>query len=167
MDIYDNYVFDKYKTPSDVLEDLEAIERQYFEGTENSIVPQKDDEIILDFKDGYAWWNTHTPTCTKKEAKIMQHCGNQYGHQKSGDEIFSLRKLIDKKRNLWEPKLTFVVNDGFIRESKGKQNEKPDVDKYGKYIFELLKSDYIYGFDQYDSHDAKNNFYLDDLPNEW
>lgn len=167
LEIYDDYVFDKYKSPKQILDELEAIERKYFEGTENSIIPEEDDEIIINFDDEYAWWNTHEPVCTTKEAKIMQHCGNQYHHQNSGDEVFSLRKLFDKKRNLWEPKLTFIVNNGIIRESKGKQNEKPDVDKYGKYIFELLKSDHIYGFDQYDSHDPKNNFYIDDLPEEW
>lgn len=165
--VLDNYrITDISKSALDVSNELYDLEQEYFKSAGDSIPMSDTDEIIMKFDDGSVWVNTHTPTCTREESKIMQHCGNEYTHQQSGDEIFSFRTPSSIKGR-WNPHLTFVVNDGIIRESKGKQNEKPDVDKYGKYIFELLKSDYILGFEQYDTHAAQNNFYLDDLPAEW
>jgi hypothetical protein len=160
----DNKVFKISDNPLLVIEDFQKIETKYFEKFKGSIEEVDTDEVVIRFPDGWVWVNTHSPTCSREERQSMQHCGNEYGHQQEGDEIFSLREPVKiQNKTKWIPHLTFVVNDKVIREAKGKQNAKP-VSKYHKYIIPLLKSDYITQINCAGSYDAKSNFSLKDLP---
>jgi hypothetical protein len=158
----DNKVFSIKDTPY-IIDDFEQIEKKYYEQFAGTISQEGNDEIIIKFADGWVWVNNHSPTCSASERKAMQHCGNEYGHKEEGDEIFSLREPVTiGNRTAWRPHLTFVVNNGTIREAKGKQNAKP-VDKYHPYIVELLKSNYIDKIDCSGSYAPQNNFSLNDL----
>lgn len=96
-------------------------------------------EKYLPFENGAAWWKLTGETCLSREGELMGHCVADYvddvvsGHV----SIFSLR---DKKN---KPHVTVEadMNSGItiIRQVKGKENEPP-VEKYWKYVDELLKA---------------------------
>lgn len=127
----------------------------------------KDAEKIIEFPDGLAWWNLHKSWCDK-EGKAMGHCGNSY---RSGRpvEVISLREPVttDDGSQTWQVDLTFIWNHdtGFIEESKGYKNQKPDK-KYHPYILELIKQPWVKGFNQGGTHAEENNFSVDDLDKE-
>ena len=84
--------------------------------------------------EGWKWVDLEAPYCSE-EANAMGHCGNE-GYNK-GDNIVSLRDPEGYAH------LTFILNDGFLGESKGRGNQKPSA-KYHDPIVELLKSDYVH-----------------------
>jgi len=103
---------------------------------------------------GWKWVDLEKGYCSK-EAEAMGHCGNQGASE--GDNIVSLRDAEGYAH------LTFIINDGFLGEAKGRANDKPS-EKYHKPILELLKSKHIdsikgggyapeNNFDYHDLHD--------------
>jgi hypothetical protein len=114
---------------------------------------------------GWKWVDLEKGYCSQ-EAEAMGHCGNSGAAQ--GDNIVSLRDPEGYAH------LTFIVNDGFLGEAKGRANNKPS-EKYHKPILELLKSKHIdaikgggyapeNNFDYHDLHDDHKKE-LDHKPN--
>lgn len=100
-------------------------------------VDENNDEIIKKIGD-YYWVDLERAYCPK-EGKAMGHCGNS-PRQSTGDNIYSLRKLIkvgDEK--YWHPFVTVTVDEhGMVWEVKGRGNDKP-AEKYIPYVVELFK----------------------------
>jgi len=86
---------------------------------------------IMSFEDGYSWWNLGQGSC-EKEGSAMGHCGN-VPSEVEGDEIWSLRKEHNiGGKKYYEPHLTFIHNQGFLGEMKGRNNEKPTKQYHDK-----------------------------------
>ena len=121
-------------------------------------------EKIIDFGDGFAWWNLHRSYC-QREGQAMGHCGNSYRSDRPV-EILTLRQQVDDgKGNIdWKVCLTFIWNmdTGMIEESKGGGNLKPK-EEYHPYIIELLRQPWIKGFNQAGTHKPEENFDITDL----
>lgn len=168
----ESYVFGK-KHPNLILAELEEIEKESAKERER-ILPHASEsydnaEKIIDFGDGFAWWNLNVPYCDD-EGRAMGHCGNhQYGYN-SGDRVLSLREesevMIDGQKKLIHiPHLTFILKkNGSLGEMKGYANEKPKQ-KYHKYIVALINSDLVNGI-RGGGYDPANNFSLKDLSDE-
>jgi hypothetical protein len=91
----------------------------------SGVVANEEGIIFMTFSDGYYWIDLESSSC-RDEADAMGHCGNT-----NADTLLSLR-------NRQEPHVTIAYDyDGKIFQAKGKNNTKP-VDKYHKYIVELL-----------------------------
>ena len=115
---------------------------------------------FLDLGNGMAWWNLGVPSCNE-EGAAMGHCGNA-GNPQSGDEVLSLRKEVGGGK--YEPQLTFIKNNGWLGEMKGRANQKPSK-KYHNAISELLlhpEIKHIAG----GGYAAEKNFELNDLDPE-
>lgn len=101
---------------------------------------------------GWKWVDLEKSYCSK-EAKAMGHCGNEgFGE---GDNIVSLRDAEGSAH------LTFIINDGYLGEAKGRANNKPS-EKYHKPILELLKSKHIESI-KGGGYKPENNFSFHDL----
>lgn len=150
-------VWDK-QMPDDLLEQFDNIEAEWQETLKRSVRLQPSDEKIIDFKNGWAWWNLNRSGC-RDEANAMGHCGN--GEGKSNETILSLRKQMDDYH--LEPHLTFILQDGdTLGEMKGRNNEKP-VERYHKMIKALLMSKYVQEI-KGGGYLPEENFDLKDLP---
>lgn len=101
---------------------------------------------------GWKWVDLERGYCSQ-EAEAMGHCGNQGAAQ--GDNIVSLRDSEGYAH------LTFIINDGFLGEAKGRANDKPSQ-KYHKPILELLKSKHIDAI-KGGGYAPENNFDFHDL----
>lgn len=101
---------------------------------------------------GWKWVDLGKGYCPE-EARAMGHCGNQGAAE--GDNIVSLRDAEGYAH------LTFIINDGFIGEAKGRGNDKPS-EKYHAPIVELLKSNYVDSI-KGGGYAPENNFHFDDL----
>ena len=64
----------------------------------------------------------------------------------------------------YKPHLTFIFNNGFLGEMKGRANDKP-ADRYHDYIVALLKLPIVEGVIG-GGYEPENNFELDDLSEE-
>ena len=118
------------------------------------------DECIIDFGNGWAWWDLNRGGC-RDEADAMGHCGNGSGGH--GETILSLRKKLDDFH--YSPHLTFILHDGeTLGEMKGRNNEKP-AEKYHGMIKALLLSDHVQDI-KGGGYLPENNFSLSDLPEE-
>lgn len=165
--IFNTKFMDKYNpnNSTDVFNDLEKFEEDYKESVaeEDQLISHEDaedTEVILDFKDGFAWYDLNTNIC-ELEGDAMGHCGNG-GSYDTNDNILSLRKKIKVGREYhYKPFLTFIENHGVLGEMKGRGNEKP-AERYHKYIVELLKLDRIKGI-RGGGYLPQNNFALSDL----
>ena len=155
-----NYNPTDSKTP---IEDLEELEKEFVELSKENLIPETGNErVLVDFGD-MAWYDLGKGSCND-EANAMGHCGNQPS-EKPGDRIFSLRKKVNIGGDTYfKPHLTFIFNDGFLGEMKGRANEKP-APRYHKYIFELLKLPIIEGIIG-GGYEPENNFQIDDLPDD-
>ena len=145
-----NYVF-RTESPRQLFElftKYEAVWRQRIEEEKSLITPEPEDEILISFADGYAWWLLPRGGCPV-EAEAMGHCGN-VPSQRPGDQILSLRRQVrlDLRSRAegstrgdvirWYPVATFILDDdGQLGEMKGRGNDKPAA-KYHPYIVELL-----------------------------
>lgn len=151
------------QSPDKILIELEKAENAYKEraGIKRFLSPGKDEEIIMEFPDGFAWFDLHKPYCPK-EGRAMNHCGNSAG-KRNDATILSLRQKVDHKgRVMWMPHATFILDDeGVLGEMKGYDNEKPDPE-FHPYIIALLKHDMISGI-KGGGYLASHNFSLDDL----
>jgi hypothetical protein len=140
---------------------FEAEWRQRIEEERSLITPQPDDEILIEFQDGFAWWLLPRGGCPV-EANAMGHCGN-VPSERPGDRILSLRRKVrrgDIER--WYPVATFILDaDGQLGEMKGRGNDKP-APKYHPYIVELLRNHLIQGV-KGGGYMPENNFAMSDL----
>lgn len=94
------------------------------------IIVDESGEVIKQYPEGYYWINLKTNN-SPEEGNAMGHCGRD----SQATTLFSLRNSKTK-----EPHVTIAYNEttGNITQVKGKQNKKP-VDKYMKYVIDLLK----------------------------
>jgi hypothetical protein len=158
-----NYAF-RTESPRHLFElfaGYEAAWRQRIEEEKSLISPESEDEILISFQDGFAWWLLPRGGCPV-EAKAMGHCGN-VPSQRSGDQILSLRRqVIRGDVTRWYPVATFILNsDGQLGEMKGRGNDKPQP-KYHPYIVELLRHHMILGI-KGGGYMPENNFSMTDL----
>src|SRR5271155_1029838 len=158
-----NYVF-RTESPRQLFElfaTYEAAWRQRIEEEKSLITPEPDDEILISFQDGYAWWLLPRGGC-RAEAQAMGHCGN-VPSQRSGDQILSLRRQVRRADVVrWYPVATFILDaDGQLGEMKGRGNNKPAA-KYHPYILELLRHHLIRGI-KGGGYMPENNFSMSDL----
>jgi hypothetical protein len=161
----DAYVF-QWQLPDRVISDFKTVEEAWKRETKGfidedaQVEEEGPAEDYLVFADGWKWRLLHYES-SEMEAAAMGHCGNT-ASPKTGDEILSLREPKKRGgRTLWEPHATFIVNDGWLGEMKGKNNDKP-VPKYHPYIAELLKSDIVKGIVG-GGYAPENNFAMEDL----
>jgi hypothetical protein len=128
---------------------------------DRKLEPQEGDELVLDCGGGWAWWQLSRAFCTA-EAKAMGHCGNE-GSQDPNERILSLRqKEMRGGKTYYVPYLTFIINDGWLGEMKGRNNDKP-VARYFPYIVKLLESDLVTGING-GGYLPEHNFDITDLP---
>jgi hypothetical protein len=158
-----NYVF-RTESPRHLFElfaSYEAAWRQRVEEEKSLITPEPEDEILISFPDGFAWWLLPRGGC-RIEAQAMGHCGN-VPSQRAGDQILSLRRqVIRGDVGRWYPVATFIVDDsGQLGEMKGRSNDKPAA-KYHPYIVELLRHQMIRGI-KGGGYMPENNFSMSDL----
>lgn len=118
-------------------------------------------EKIIDFGNGWAWWDLKRPSCGT-EGEAMGHCGNT-ANPEVGDTVLSLRR--DMGDGKVRPSLTFILHkDGFLGEMKGRANEKPHP-KYHQMILALLDNWRIRGC-RGGGYEPDKNFSILDLPYE-
>jgi len=158
-----NYVF-RAESPRqlfDLFAKYEAAWRQRIEEERSLITPEDEDEILISFQDGFAWWLLPRGGCPV-EAEAMGHCGN-VPSERPGDRILSLRRKVQRGDILrWYPVATFILDaDGQLGEMKGRGNDKP-ADKYHPYIVELLRHHLIRGV-KGGGYMPENNFAMSDL----
>src|SRR5229473_1017947 len=158
-----NYVF-RAESPRqlfDLFAKYEAAWRQRIEEERSLITPEDEDEILISFQDGFAWWLLPRGGCPV-EAEAMGHCGN-VPSERPGDRILSLRRKVrrgDVER--WYPVATFILDaDGQLGEMKGRGNDKPQP-KYHPYIVPLLRHHIIRGI-KGGGYMPENNFSMADL----
>lgn len=150
-----------YKSVYDVLVDLEKLEEEWKREQQSALTPEPEDEVLIDFRNGWAWWLLPRNVCSA-EAKAMGHCGNG-GNPREGERILSLRQK--KNSGKWEPHLTFILDkNGLLGEMKGKGNDKP-APKYHSYILKLLENPIVTGI-KGGGYLAENNFAVEDLTEE-
>jgi hypothetical protein len=166
----------QWQSPTALLGNLEKVEKDWQESRSHLLKPHprdegndrdSGDEIVIDFKNGWAWWKLGRSYCPE-EAKAMGHCGNEAaGPDRPDDRILSLRrKVIISRETWWEPHLTFIWDDdGMLGEMKGRNNDKPAA-RYHPYIVALLeRKDLIAGI-KGGGYLPAHNFSLNDLPKE-
>lgn len=148
----------EWKTVATVKYDLSDIERQWQESRKHVISPKEEDQILINFPDGWAWWLLPRAYCSD-ESRAMGHCGNG-GSDDETERILSLRQR--KADGDWEPHLTFILGqDGYLGEMKGRNNDKP-VKRYHPYIIALLENDIVNGI-RGGGYKPQHNFSLADL----
>lgn len=151
-----------WQSPQEVINAFQESESEWKENQSRVIPANEDHEVVIDFKDGFRWYNLNKAYCSD-EARAMGHCGNS-PRSGSDDSILSLRKDVNMGENgiQHSPVLTFILrSDGYLSEMKGRGNDKP-AEKYHKYIVPLLKLDMIEGI-KGGGYMAGNNFSLEDL----
>jgi hypothetical protein len=145
----------------DLFARYEAAWRLRVEEEKSLITPETEDEILISFPDGFAWWLLPRGGCSV-EAEAMGHCGN-VPSQRSDDQILSLRRQVrwgDVVK--WYPVATFILDaDGQLGEMKGRGNDKPQP-KYHPYVVELLRHHMINGI-KGGGYTPENNFSMSDL----
>jgi GNAT superfamily N-acetyltransferase len=140
-----------WKYPEAFVLELRGYEKAYIDDASGSLSPQSDDEVFIDFGDGWAWWLLPRASCSD-EAEAMGHCGNSPAGHRTDRNILSLRQQKNVAgREKWEPHLTFILHTdgktagvGALGEMKGKGNDKPKP-KYFPYIIRLLEDHRIKG----------------------
>jgi hypothetical protein len=124
---------------------------------------EKTEKVVEGAKPNRHWFDLGVGAC-EDEGKAMGHCGN-VPSRVEGDKLLSLRtehKVGDKIYH--EPHLTFISNNGFLGEMKGRGNTKPSKE-YHQDIANLLKNPNIKGV-LGRGHSSKNNFEFNDLSPE-
>ena len=157
------YVWDNQR-PDQIIDAFKQAEDDWREDQDRTVPEDPDAEVVMDFGDGYAWYNLNKAYCSK-EADAMGHCGNS-PRSSSNDHIISLRRRQTiSGEEILTPVLTFILrNDGQLTEMKGRGNEKPAA-RYHKYIVPLLRSDVVEGITG-GGYMPESNFSLNDLEDE-
>jgi hypothetical protein len=164
----DDTVF-QWQTPEQIQAILHKFESDWKENRDREMDHAEDmyddAEKMIDFGDGFAWWNTNQVSCSA-EGAASGHCGNQQNREGSGDRLLSLRQEVnrgDTRKQI--PYLTFILDkDNKLGEMKGRNNNKPQP-KYHPYIIALIKSKHVDGI-KGGGHDPANNFSMNDLDQE-
>lgn len=118
---------------------------------EEILIEDEDGDVVITFPDGYYWINLGKNYC-QKEGQAMGHCGRGEG------DLFSLRRE-------GRPFVTAdVLNDGTVRQLRGRANTKPKKE-YHPYIIKFILSDFVESFD-YWNYKKEENFKLSDLTDE-
>ena len=153
-----------WQTPPQLIAQMQKFEKEWADDRNRMIEPDEDAEIVIDFGDGYAWWDLQKAHCGR-EADAMGHCGNS-PRSHTSDTILSLRKSIKTAKGIFHaPALTFILRgDGFLTEMKGRGNDKP-TERYHKYIVPLLRHPSIKGIIG-GGYMPENNFSIKDLPSD-
>jgi hypothetical protein len=160
--------FDKHHDLHTGLQMLENAEKQYYDKIKNNKNIVKPTKKTTKFVQGVEkpnrhWFDLGKGSC-RSEGKAMVHCGN-VPTEVEGDRILSLRtehKIGDKTYH--EPHLTFIYNNGFLGEMKGRGNDKP-AKHYHREIANLLKDPRIKGIIG-GGFKPKSNFHFSDLSPE-
>lgn len=148
--------------------------RMYFRDLENEWKKETDGlipdsalsggvERVIDFGDGFAWFNLGTAYCDK-ESMAMGHCGNAPSRGDPNQTIYSLRETVIKgDKVFYRPYLTFIFHkaEGEFGEMKGKGNDKPSP-KYHKYIIPLIMESWVTGL-MGGGYLEENNFKITDV----
>lgn len=158
----------QWQSPEYLIEQMTQIEEEWKETREQELSHAEDSYSnatkIIDFGDGYAWWNLGVQFCDAEGAS-MGHCGNNSYMKKDGDTLVSLRQEVTRGGERFHiPALTFILNNGWLGEMKGRGNEKP-APRYHPYIVALLKTDHIEGI-RGGGYMPENNFSVYDLNQE-
>jgi hypothetical protein len=157
-----NVKIDKNDTLESAFKKYDDAEKTWRQGNGVRYV-EAEGKPVVDFGDGWAWFDLGRPTCGK-EGAAMGHCGNS-GDPHPDDRILSLRKIVKVgDKTFHEPALTFINNHGWLGEMKGRANSKP-AESYHKRIVELLKHPDIKGMVGA-GYMPENNFHFDDLSPE-
>ncbi len=157
------YVFDA-QSPDEIMNAFKQAEDDWKEDQDRTVPEDPDSEVVMDFGDGYAWYNLNKAYCSN-EADAMGHCGNS-PRMNSNDTILSLRRRQKiGGEDILTPVLTFILkDDGQLTEMKGRGNDKPAA-RYHKYIVPLLRSDVVNGITG-GGYMPENNFSLSDLEDD-
>lgn len=153
-----------WEAPQKLVAHMEAAEKDWQSDQRAIVEIQDEDEILIDFNDGYAWWNLNRSSCDL-EGAAMGHCGNGAGNH--GDNILSLRRkaIGEDKEEHWSPVATFILDgNNIIGEMKGRFNEKPG-EEFHPYIIALLKHNIVEGI-KGGGYLPQNNFNLNDLDDD-
>jgi hypothetical protein len=156
----------KTESPSVLLGLFSLAERDAADAVKGGLIPRKEDKIVLQFADGFAWWLLPRPFDTA-EGEACGHCGNDYagGGQSHPDQrILSLRKANKRGTGVvWAPHVTCILHsNGYLGEMKGRNNAKPNPE-YHSYIVELLKECPLIKGIVGGGYNPKNNFHTSDL----
>jgi hypothetical protein len=146
------------------LQKYEDAEKKWQTGNGSRFVtPSATTKPVIDFGDGWGWFDLGVPA-DRDEGNALGHCGNA-GSPHENDRILSLRKVHNIGGKIYhEPALTFINNQCWIGEMKGRNNSKPS-EKYHSRISELLKHKDIKGLVGA-GYMPENNFHFDDLSSE-
>jgi hypothetical protein len=163
-----NVRFDKQHDLHAGIKMLENAEKQYHDKIKNNTNVVKPTPETIKFVHGVEkpnrhWFNLGVGSC-ENEGKAMVHCGN-VPTEVEGDEILSFRtehKINNKTYH--EPHLTFIYNNGFLGEMKGRGNDKP-AKHYHREIANLLKDPRIKGVIG-GGFKPESNFHFSDLSPE-
>lgn len=166
IDKITNYVFG-WQWVADVTADFHNYEQEWKARQKARIEHDPEaveQEVVIDFGNGWYWINLNRASC-RIEGDAMGHCGNTAA-SREGDTVLSLRELVvEDGKKFWVPHLTFILDkDGFLGETKGRNNNKPSA-KYHDMIMALLKTDRVVGI-KGGGYAAQNNFKLTDLTDE-
>lgn len=121
---------------------------------------EEDGEILIQYDDGFYWVDLKT-TNSDEEADCMGHCGRT----DKGTTIYSLRRKLPNGKIACHVTSAVDDDEGIIYQMKGKNNTKP-IDKYHKYIVDLLIDDKlkIKGFGR--EYSIEDDFSVEDLNKE-
>jgi hypothetical protein len=125
--------------------------------------PSSETTKLLDSQDGISWFDINKPSCGVL-GSLCGHCGNTANPHEEDKLLYSGTKHIVNGKEMHKPSSTFIENNGFLGEMKGRHNKKPGEQDY-RAIVDLLKSPRIQGIIG-GGHEPHNNFALADLPEE-
>jgi hypothetical protein len=144
-----------------IFQDAYSTYNERIKQNKNLVSPSsKTQKVVQGTKPNRHWFGLGVGAC-ENEGKAMGHCGNVPSKTK-GDKILSLRtehKVGDKIYH--EPHLTFISNNGFLGEMKGRGNDKP-AKEYHQDIANLLKDKRIKGVIG-GGYESEKNFDFNDL----
>jgi len=152
-----------FEQPGDIYAKMDEIEEEWSEQQNQwidmSTHHHDNAELIMEFPDGFAWWDLNKTHCTI-EGGAMGHCGNSAARNGT---VLSLRhKEMRGGKEMWRPVATFILHkNGSLGEMKGRGNEKP-APQYHPYIVALLRDDRIKNL-RGGGYAADQNFMLSDL----
>lgn len=137
-----NYSF-QYQTPEQVLSDFSRFEDEYRSKTSGGLDPkvlirpdqfEKGAKKILEFPDGYAWWDLNTNT-SREESRSGNNCGTC---EFADSTLLSLRRPIKiGGETWWKSELTAELTDrNTIRQLRHGNNKPENI--YHPYIMKLL-----------------------------
>jgi hypothetical protein len=151
--------------PGELRDRMRAIEEDYMgRGGRIPFSRARDFKVVMDFGDGYYWFDTELRNVDDQSFKSTGHCSTCSRREETA---FVLREHIREfDRDFWRPVLQFCLDKrtGLLGEMKGHGNSFPRK-KYFKYIVPLLLSDYVTGIVG-GGYKPKTNFRVTALPRD-